>query len=277
MKIKNIQFSDPIRIHPKPIMVGGNTSAVAERKIGVVRMFGQGMVLFSQRPQPITVSLFLQQMQKARYQEPVFFTCVRPVGSRSVRVAAWKDTLQAFIGVKELEASFGIIADFSEGRDGETYIDYLEEIRECAELFSDSIIPCVVQLTVLTPPDVVRDISEMKGVDAIVLSEYMEWNILPKDVRKIFFSREVSPFAGDGGGVVVGKYWIPIALEWMHQVRRSGIRVPLITGGAMNSVDIRKLQEGGVAGMYIGRAVKMLRPWQVPLIQNEIRKLFPRE
>ena len=267
MHLKNIQFSSPITVFPYFARLQRTEGVLSVRR---VRMLGQGMVLYSSTPGQIPLVGIISDIRSPYRDIPTLYRIERDGAGGG---DSWKKLLAACLVQDNTKMTpFGIIADFSISRTDELYSQYLQEVQACANVFQSSPIPLLVQVGVVTPPDVVRQIGQMPGVDGIVLSEYLQWNSLPKDVRSIFFGRTESPYEEKGGGLVVGKYWTPIALEWMTQTRRSGVACPIVVGGFLKKGDVERFFTAGATAVYIGRAVKALRPWQRYGIAREARR-----
>ena len=267
MRLKNIQFSSPVAVFPHFASVGTPQSSLAVRHL---RMLGQGMVLYSATAGQIPLIKLVAHIRNPQRSGSALYRVAR---GQEMGTGQWKDFLNTCLssGTKEI-APFGVIADFSIPRPNEVYADYIQEVQACAEVFQDTHVPLLVQVSITTPPDVVRQIAETVGVDGIVLSEYLPWNTLPKEVRTIFFNRTESPYIKEGGGLAVGKYWTPIALEWITQIRRAGVFLPILGGGFLRGSDVDRCLTSGFSAVYIGRSVRALRPWQKYSIARRARK-----
>ncbi len=267
MRLKNIQFSSPVTVFPYFARLQSVEGVLSVRR---VRMLGQGMVLYSSTPGEIPLAGIISDIRNPYRESPTLYRIERDGASGG---DSWKRLLADCLDKHNTKMTpFGIIADFSTSRTDELYSQYLQEVQNCVTVFQNSPIPLLVQVGVVTPPDVVRQIGQMPGVDGIVLSEYVQWNSLPKDVRSVFFGRTESPYEEKGGGLTVGKYWTPIALEWMTQARRSGVACPIVVGGFLKAGDVERCVTAGATAVYIGRAVKALRPWQRYGIAREARR-----
>lgn len=269
MQSKNITFQSPVSVFRQSTTLGVGDFSNARTFV----MLGTGMVLYDQIPDQVSASYILNDLRNSYRRTPRLYRVGRGLEKGP---EGWSDFLTQCLGAgTKTIAPFGIIADFSFPRQDETYGEYQEEIQACALVFKDTQVPLFVQVSLITPPDVVRAVSCMPGVDGIILSEYISWSMLPKEVRKVFFNRETSPFSKEGGGLAVGKYWTPIALEWLTQIRRAGVLCTVGVGGFLRGRDVEHLRTAGASFVYIGRGVKALRPWQVLSITREARKIMP--
>jgi hypothetical protein len=258
-RLKNIEFTSIVTVSKHHIVLGEADSQKITR-VRSRKQLGRGVIVFEHKPYGVSVSGGISHIRNMNRKSPAFFTILRPGASQDGDWNAFLDLTG--IHAKQKIAPFGIIADFSIAKPEESYSEFLSEIRACAIGFACTPVPLLVQISITVPPDVVREISEIPGVDGLVLSEYIPWSVLPNEVRTVFFDTTTSPYQNTGGGFVVGKYWTPIALEWIAQVRRAGVRTPVVSGGFLRARDASLGIQMGFTATYVGVGMRLLRPWQ---------------
>jgi hypothetical protein len=130
----------------------------------------------------------------------------------------------------------------------------------------------MVSVSLLCPPERARELLEDPKIDALVLVDTIAWADMPEYARKVFFGTTASPFPD--GGRVSGKYLLPLAIEWVRQLRRQFVQKPIFTGaGVLRPCDVVALKEVGASGVRFGTA-RMLRPWNVWRIRRRASTVF---
>jgi dihydroorotate dehydrogenase len=153
--------------------------------------------------------------------------------------------------------------------------DLVNDAIEQLQAFVGVGIPVVLKVNVLTPTDAITRIANSGMCDAITVSNTLPWGQLPEKINwKGIFGSSESPLKHLGGGGLSGYPLLPIVVDWISNVRKAGISIPIIGGGGiLKPADVRLLYESGANGIMIG-SVAILRPWRVASIIKEANKIF---
>lgn len=153
--------------------------------------------------------------------------------------------------------------------------DLVNDAMDQLQVFVGAGIPVVLKVNVLTPPKILAQIANSGMCDAITVSNTIPWGQLPEriDWKGIFGSLE-SPLKHLGGGGLSGYPLLPIVADWISNVRKAGVSIPIIGGGGiLKTADVSLLHKSGASGVMVG-SVAILRPWRVAGIIKEANKIF---
>ena len=236
MEIKNIQFGAVVSVLPYTAVADAGWVPPSRRLFARsrVRMRGGGGLLLRELPYR-QVEEVLSAIPKTK---PFFLPITVLSKDKSTRMNTWRTLcarLEKHIGSGA--APFGLIVDTALAVLSGTYNENITEITEVLQLLSTLRVPLGVRFSVLTPPDVVGDIVRLPVCDALFVAESVSWRSLTPESRRVFFRREKSPFSDDTG-FVLGKYIVPLMQEWVRQLRRQGIRKPIVGVGALRPSDV---------------------------------------
>ena len=204
-----------------------------------------------------------------------FFIAVAVYGeTQGERLASVRETAALVSAARPSRtvAGFGILLDLSALSSLPLGLD-TEEVRELLQLLSPLGIPVAVRLSVIMSPELASDILDDDACDALFIYPGVPWSSLSDEAKHVFFRRKRSPFGG-AGGMVFGKYVIPLAAEWVRQMRRQGIRKPVVVGGVMGPGEIDALREAGVTAVSKDSVARVLRPWNAFRIASKVRRTF---
>lgn len=123
--------------------------------------------------------------------------------------------------------------------------------------------------------DFVEKIEKTALCDCLTCSNTIPWGKLPEFINwKDLFGSERSPLEHLGGGGLSGKPLKPIVLEWLRNVRQSGITMPIkVGGGILSEKDAEDYVYEGASALELG-CVSILRPLRVKGIIQTGNKLF---
>jgi len=152
--------------------------------------------------------------------------------------------------------------------------DLQKEILESLGAVSSLELPCIVKVSIHTSPSTIATVSQDPNCGAIAITSPIAWNDIAEDARKIFFRRVRSPFTTEGGGYVIGKYFIPLVAEWIMQARKAGAVKSIIAGGGISrKKDIDTLRQAGAHGIFLDETSTM-RPWNIRSILSRAYEVF---
>ena len=269
MELRGISFGSVAAI-TEVFTLDGDTGPRARP---VVRM-GGGVVLSDGRASARGLAAYLASGIPESETEP-FFLAFRPTGDTS---AARTETTRAAASLMHdalggFSVTCAVVLDFSR-LSTEDLALFLAEAREHVSLVSGLGLPLVVSVSVLCRPDMAGDLLLDSGVDGLMVADSVPWSALPVNAQKAFFRTTKSPLEKAGGGMVSGKYLLPLTLEWVRQLRRQPARKPVIAGGGiLRPKDVDALKQAGANAITIAAARK-LRPWNVWRIMRRARTLF---
>jgi len=157
----------------------------------------------------------------------------------------------------------------------------VQEVKAWLKIASALGIALMPKFSVLSPVEVVKEVSDDPNCDAICVSNTIHWDDLPKvgiDRKRLFrkrlFCSDVSPLAKFGGGGLSGKPLLHSVVEWVSRAREAGIKKPINAGGGIFSPkDLWILRAVGANSVFIG-SVATLRPWRVQKIIEKAYQLF---
>ncbi len=272
MEIKNIQFGTVVSVLPYTA-VGDSGWVPPPRRLFArsrVRMRGGGGLLLRELSyRPLT-----DMLAHVPQTKPIFLPITVVSKDKHTRKEIWQSVLAVLEAhIQTGVAPFGVIVDTTIADLSGTYDENIAEIAEVLQLLSTLHVPLGVRFSVLTPPDVVGDIVRLLQCDALFVAESVPWHSLTPESRKVFFRRETSPFPKDAG-FVLGKYIVPLMQEWVRQLRRQGIRKPIVGVGALRPSDVGAYKDAGVSALVLGAGIRVLWPWNIFGVIRRARKVF---
>ena len=279
MTIGTVDFSSLVPVSPRKgcFLVERNADAVKPaspfKRTRLVCRSGGVMLRVSLGASGLAAFLDSPEFLAAR--EPMFVAVGTAADDPLERDSYFAAAARLFAAAKDGSAApFGILLDFSSELSG-SYDENVEEIVRHARTFSALGIPVGLRLSVLMPPDLSAQILNDPAFDALFVSPRVPWESLSSEAKTLFFRRTASPFPNaPGGGQVQGKYIGPLAAEWVRQLRRQGMRKPVVAGGVLGPVEIDALREAGVTALCRDDVAAVLRPWNRGRIIRKARKLF---
>ena len=238
-------------------------------------MRGGGAVLAVDNAATVPLETFLSSQGLTLPPTPFFLLLEVPVGSddsRHLLLSTAAESISKAIAASPAGVPFAVVLDFSSLELPGSREDTIRDIAESVARFKKTTIPIVLQLSVLTAPDLVSDIVDACEPDALVAAPSVPWESLSEEVRTVFFRRKESPFTDASS--VFGKYVVPLVCEWVRQVRRQGVATPIVAGGVISRKEIIQLKEAGVSALGKDSLAAILRPWNVYAIRARAQKLF---
>lgn len=224
---------------------------------------GAGVILFESDPR------FSSSRHSSRSADPHFVAFFVPCTKEA---AAW---------IIECSARDPRIASGSSGvalcpvfDEASSYDEDAARVSTIAKTIKDAGIRVAVECSVITPPDLAADIFEKGECDAVIVSEFIPWESVGVEARDVFFRTRVSPYDSPQGGMVSGKYVIPLAAEWIRAVRRRLPRAYIAAGGALRPRDVESLRDAGASALYSGVAAPRLRPWNMSRVRQAALRFF---
>ncbi len=284
MKLRGIDFPDIYiqagasrllwaRLYPRlgqvsqtlSLFAGGGSS---RRKI----YLGAGTVVANGVPKKTNFKKYLHAFLKKTATSPMILSLVSLGDTKEARMQGWQECLDCMRAYKETQTEpYGIELDFSWPTDAFDQNELSDEIREAVVCMSSLSVPLVLKVSILMSPDTLADLMQLDALDALSVGESIPWRAFPEDAKKVFFRTTKAPFTVDGGGRVSGKYILHLANEWIKQVRRAGMRKPILSGaGLLEPKNISEMHEAGVTAFVLSSALAV-RPWLVPRIIVSLR------
>jgi len=113
-------------------------------------------------------------------------------------------------------------------------------------------IPVILKINALTAIDSVKKIANWKKI----------------------FGTEVSPLDHYDGGALSGWPLLPIVRDYIKELRKESIDIPIIAGGGiLGKKDVKILKDAGADAIAIA-SIAILRPWRIKGIINYANQLF---
>lgn len=223
---------------------------------------------------PGALSLFLRHKWQTRV-DPFFLSFASTALTKKGRL----EELRQFIFLcreyfPSFRAQVGIQLNFTCPNTGKEEF-FIGEIHEHLSVAAELDVPLVPKLSVLFPPEIVRDIAAHPECDAICISNTIPWGMYEESINwKGLFGSHKSPLAHIGGGGLSGKPIFPFVKKWVHGVNKIGLGKPICAGGGILSErDVDELVSLGVQAISLG-SVAILRPWRVKSIIKHARKVM---
>ena len=240
-----------------------------------VAKLGAGVVLSDGRDSRHSLSEALKRKPWQNEEKP-FFLVFRPV--LETPEGRMEEMRKAVALMQEAQAAFSVpfalVIDVSRIRMPESASAYKAEVRELLAAAASLGVPLIPKLSILLGPEDASDIMLDPNADALFLSDAVAWSDLPEKAHKVVFRTKVSPLEKAGGGMVRGKYLLPLAVEWVGQLKRRFMGKPVITGaGMLRPRDVDMLKHSGASAIAMGVAAT-LRPWNVRRIVRRAKKVF---
>ncbi len=265
MKLRGIDFGSVIVSMTETLTLSGDDRP---RKRRVVR-FGAGVVLSDGRAskEGLAAALGKLAVEKKNETKPFFLAFKPMLATTDERIDEMRKAVVVLQDAKgSFPVTFALAIDMTGiplGEDEAARSVYKEEAKELLAAAASLGAPLVLMVSILLAPEDASDIMLDPNADALLLSDSVAWGDLPERAQKVFFRTKVSPLASVGGGVVRGKYLLPLAVEWVGQLKRRFIAKPIITAaGVLRPGDVNALKEAGVSAVALD-AVRILRPWNI--------------
>lgn len=272
MEIKNIQFGAVVSVLPYTAVGDAGWVPPPRRLFArsrVVMRGGGGLLVRALSYRPLE-----EILSGAPNTTPFFLPITVLSKDKTTRMDIWRTVCARLEKhIARGTTPFGVIIDTTLADLSGTYDENIAEITDVLQLFSTLRVPLGVRFSVLTPPDVVGDIVRLPLCDALFVAESVVWKSLTPQSRRVFFRREKSPFPEDSG-FVLGKYIVPLMQEWVRQLRRQGIRKPIVGVGALRPGDVAVYKEAGMSALVLGSALRTLWPWNLIGVARRARKVF---
>ncbi|PIR67082.1 MAG: hypothetical protein COU51_00635 [Parcubacteria group bacterium CG10_big_fil_rev_8_21_14_0_10_36_14] len=210
-------------------------------------------------------------------QEPFFISFMPIAGTvreRRIELLEFMKMLKRYL--PEFQAPIGLQINFSCPNvnvefDDEEFVDEIHGSLALARCFVN--IPLMPKFSVITPPEILREVTDFVSCDAICISNTIPWGKLPNDIDwKAIFGTNESPLAKYGGGGLSGKPLLALVVDWIMRARDIGITKPINAGGGVLSQrDAELLFYAGADSIFLG-SVAMLAPWKVKSIIAHAQK-----
>jgi dihydroorotate dehydrogenase len=180
---------------------------------------------------------------------------------------SWLPTLHPGVGI-ELNASCVNMPRHLAADEVFDLVDALAPLRR----------PLAVKLNVTTPVAIVRGVAAHPAVDALVVSNTVQYGTPGFDAPGPFLGARIeegSPLRRYGGGGISGAALFPHVLAWMRRHAHALGKPVIAGGGVLKAVDARRLIEAGAAGVFVGTAA-IVRFWRVRGITEAAEAAFRR-
>jgi dihydroorotate dehydrogenase len=149
--------------------------------------------------------------------------------------------------------------------------DILGELEPASKLG----IPIGVKINALTPVKTMRSIADSELCSFIEIPNTLPFGKMPKIVNWKNKYGEVSPLAKYGGGGYSGPENFQLALEWIREARRQGIKIPIICGGVSCKKDVEKAKKAGANAVAFARiTMTPFHAWKIKGIIQHANKIF---
>jgi hypothetical protein len=155
--------------------------------------------------------------------------------------------------------------------DGEQFVETAQQAIAAAR---GAGVPLVLGVSIMHDPKKIALLASEEGICAVSVSQPVPWELQSAEIRKIFFRTVQSPIGDDAKTFLSGKYLLPLVLEFVGQLSRSGMMVPsIIRGGVVSPSGLARAQAGGCRGVVTDTLVSV-RPWYAYIVHALARKLF---
>lgn len=141
------------------------------------------------------------------------------------------------------------------------------------DVLSELNIPLALKFSILTPPEVIYEISRHPACDALVC-----FNTIPYGKHERIAWRKLFPFGSPlakyGSGGLSGKPLLPLVCERIRGLRGLGIIKPInASGGILHPRDVDWVKKAGADGISLATAL-VQRPWRIQSIVERAHNIL---
>ena len=260
MKLRGIDFGSVIDTMTETLTFSGDDRLRMCRGV----RFGAGVVLSDGRSSKDTLADFFTKNPFGAKTKPFFLVFKPMLATTDERIDEMRKAVAVIQDAKgAFPVTFALVIDMTGILLGEDATKYIQEAKALLAAASGLSVPLVPLVSILLAPETASDIMLDPNADALLLSDSVSWSDMPERAQKVFFQTTISPLVSVGGGVVRGKYLLPLAVEWVGQLKRRFMAKPIITGaGMLRPQDVNALKATGVSAITLDSA-RILRPWNV--------------
>lgn len=225
-------------------------------------------------------AFLLYQRRWQEIREP-FFLSFMPVATtpegREAEVAGFVALLRDHLATFRTR-HLGIQLNVSCPNTGHDLAQFILEVERWLELLGQlpsRLITIVVKINTLIPLETVARLSDHEHCHGLCISNTVPWGKYPELIDwKRLFGSDVSPLAHIGGGGLSGRPIMPIACQYIADVRRTGVHIPINGGGGITcSADPKVFRAVGANSCFVGSGY-MVRGYQFNGVINEARHAF---
>jgi len=159
--------------------------------------------------------------------------------------------------------------------------DIVDEARATIDIADQLGLPIIIKINLLISPRTAKVISEIKGCDALCVTNTIPWGSVldkPYDINwENIFGSKTSPLEKRGckPGGLSGRFLKPLVIKWLKEAREIGLKGHINTGGGLSCADdVDDFYNAGASSVAVGATAAMFAPWNVQSIIQRARKLW---
>lgn len=146
--------------------------------------------------------------------------------------------------------------------------ELIQEADQFLDVMRGFTIPVIIKVNLLVHVAVLRGIASHPACDALCLTNTIPFGELEDRIPWKKWFPNGSPLKEFGGGGLSGAPLFPLLKERVEDIKRAGIRIPLIVGGGItHPSQVNALVHAGLLrgrdAISIG-SIATLRPWNIP-------------